>query len=79
LLGIIDGAFVAYIIAARDPTEGATIMAVCQTRMQAAALWAKFRDEGLEDIVTTDGAGHNISHHDLAKSANTLVPRMGRN
>jgi hypothetical protein len=54
-------------------------MAVCQTRMQAAALWAKFRDEGLEDIVTTDGAGHNISHHDLAKSANALAPRMGRN
>jgi hypothetical protein len=75
LFGIIDGAFVAYIIAARDPTEGATVMAVCRTRMEAAELWVKFRDEGLEDIETTDGAGHSINHADLAKPANGPTPR----
>jgi hypothetical protein len=56
---------VVYIIAARDPTEGATVMAVCQTRIQAAALLAKFHNEGLEDIETTDSAGHHIEESDL--------------
>jgi hypothetical protein len=74
-IGFIDGAFVTYIIEARDPTEGATVMAVCRTRMEAAALWVKFRDEGLEDIATTDSAGHSISRHDLAKPADAWLPR----
>jgi hypothetical protein len=65
---------VAYIIAARDPTEGATIMAVCRTRMEAAKLWLKFRDEGLENIETTDSAGHRIDHDDLAKPG--CAPRL---
>ena len=75
MFGIIDGAFVVYIIAARDPTEGATIIAVCRTRMEVAELWMKFRDEGLEDIETTDGAGHSIDHDDLAKPAKGPGPR----
>jgi hypothetical protein len=50
-------------------------MAVCRTRMEAAELWVKFRDEGLEDIETTDSAGHSINHDDLAKPANGPTPR----
>jgi hypothetical protein len=41
-------------------------MAVCRTRREAAALWMKFRDEGLKDIETRDSAGHRFEEHDLA-------------
>jgi hypothetical protein len=60
------GARVTYIVAGRDPEEGATVMAVCRTRSEAAELWVKFRDEGLKDIETTDSAGRRVDEHDLS-------------
>jgi hypothetical protein len=60
------GVRVTYVVAAKDPEEGATVIAVCRTRSEAAALWVKFRDEGLKDIETTDSAGHRFDEYDLA-------------
>lgn len=50
-------------------------MAVCRTPVEAAALVMKFHDEGLEDIETTDSAGHNIDERDLVKAQRTLTLR----
>jgi hypothetical protein len=69
------GVRVTYVVAAKDPEEGATVMAVCRTRSEAAALWVKFRDEGLKDIETTDSAGHRVDEHDLAGLRNRSASR----
>ena len=49
-------------------------MAVCQTRGEAAALLVKFHDEGLQDIETTDSAGHSVDERDLAQPGNRPPP-----
>lgn len=49
-------------------------MAVCRTRTEAAELWAKFRDEGLKDIETTDSAGHSFDERDLAELRDKSAP-----
>ena len=42
-------------------------MAVCRTRMEAAELLVKFRNEGLKDIETTDSTGQILDESELTE------------
>ena len=47
----------AYIFAAKEPTEGNTVLAMCWTRADAAEQLAKFRRQDLREIVAINSAG----------------------
>ena len=55
----------AYIFAAKEPTEGNTVLAMCWTRADAAEQLAKFRRQGLLDIVAIDSAGNPVDENEL--------------